>query len=181
MNQCRKRLVVSGEHQRKSSYMSEHLKGPESSRRGYEDSNVSVKQLFAFAMGIVALVMLGVLSSAFTFRFFVRHTPMGPSASPFEDVRDLPPGLRLQTAAPLDLKRYRDDQDKILAGYGWVDPHAGFIRIPVERAMELLLQKGYPVRSSSPAAGSPAKTPKAAAPAVNHPPAHTPAGTEEKQ
>jgi len=160
--------------------MSEHHKGPEQSRR-YEDSNVSVKQLFAFAMGIVALIMVGVLSSAFTFRFFVRHTPMGPSASPFEDVRDLPPGLRLQTAAPLDLKRYRDDQDKVLAGYGWVDPHAGVVRIPVERAMEILLQKGYPVRGNSPAEESPAKTLKVGAPAVNHSPAHPPTGTEGKQ
>lgn len=160
--------------------MSEHLKGPEQSRR-YEDSNVSVKQLFAFAMGIVAMVLVGVAVSAVTFRFFVRHTSMGPSASPFEDVRDLPPGLRLQTDAPADLKSYRAGQDKILAGYGWVDPHAGVVRIPVERAMELLLQKGYPVRGSSPAAGSAAKTSKAAAATVNHPATHTDAGTEGKQ
>ena len=161
--------------------MSEHHKGPDSSQRGYEDSQVSVKHLFAFAMGIVALVLVGVLVSALTFRFFEHLTPMGPPASPFEDVRDLPPELRLQTNAPLDLKHYREDQDKILAGYGWVDPHAGVVRIPVERAMELLLQKGYPVRGSSLAAGSPAKTPKAAATTVNHPSAHTPAGVEGKQ
>ena len=161
--------------------MSEHHnKGPEQSRR-YEDSNVSVTQLFAFAMGIVALVLVGVAVSAVTFRFFERLTPMGPSAAPFEDVRDLPPSLRLQTNAPDDLKRYRDEQDKILAGYGWVDPRAGVVRIPVERAMELLLQKGYPVRGSSPAAGSPAKTPKAAAATGNHPAAHADAGTEGKQ
>jgi hypothetical protein len=171
--------VVRGKQQRKLIDMSEHIKGPEQSRR-YEDSDVSVKQLFAFAMGIVALVLVGVLVSAFTFRFFERLTPMGPSASPFEDVRDLPPGLRLQTAPPVDLKHYRDDQDKILAGYGWVDLHAGVVRIPVERAMELLLQKGYPVRGGSPAAGTAAKTPKAGAPAVNPPPARTPAGTKGK-
>ena len=160
--------------------MSEHHKGPEQSRR-YEDSNVSVKQLFAFAMGIVALVLVGVLVSALTFRFFERLTPMGPSAAPFEDVRDLPPGLRLQTAAPDDLKRYRDEQDKILAGYGWVDPRAGVVRIPVERAMELLLQKGYSVRGSSPAVGSSTKTPKAVAATLNQPPAHASSGTEGKQ
>jgi hypothetical protein len=171
--------VVSGEQQRKLIDMSEHHQGPEPSRR-YEDSNVSVKQLFAFAMGIVALVLVGVVVSAFTFRFFVRHTSMGPTASPFDDVRDLPPGLRLQTAAPLDLKRYRDDQDKILAGYGWVDPTARVVRIPVERAMELMLQKGYPVRGGSPVAST-AKAPKAGAPPVNPPPARTPAGTEGKR
>jgi hypothetical protein len=140
--------------------MSEHLKGPENSRR-YEDSNVSVRHLFALAMGVVALVMVGVLGSAFVFHFFILHTPMGPAATPFDqDVRDLPPELRLQTTAPLDLKHYRDEQDKILAGYGWVDPHAGVVRIPVERAMELMLQKGYPARDS---AAAEAKTSKAGA------------------
>ena len=83
--------------------MSEHLKGPEQSRR-YEDSNVSVKQLFAFAMGVVAMVMVGVLGSAVAFRFFVLHTPMGPSASPFEDVRDLPPESAPANQCAADLK-----------------------------------------------------------------------------
>jgi hypothetical protein len=160
--------------------MSEHPKGPEQSRR-YEDSNVSVKQLFAFAMGIVAMVMVGVLSSAFVFRFFVRHTPMGPSASPFDDSRAMPPDLRLQTSAPLDLKRYRADQNKILTGYGWVDPQAGVVRIPVERAMDLLLQKGYPVRGDSPAGKSQMKTPKGVAPPATHSSAPSSVGTEGRQ
>lgn len=157
--------------------MAEHLNEPDAIKRGYEDSSVSVKQLFAFAMGIVAMVLVGVLVSALTFKFFVRHTPMGPSASPFEkeDARDMPPDLRLQTKAPEDLKNYRDSQDKILAGYGWVDSKAGVVRIPVDRAMELLLQKGYPSRGSSD--GSAAKPPKTAA-------AHgqsAPAGVKGKQ
>jgi hypothetical protein len=46
------------------------------------------------------------------------------------------------------LKRYREDQEKILRSYGWVDSQAGIVRIPVDRAMDLLLQKGYPVRVS---------------------------------
>jgi hypothetical protein len=142
--------------------MSEPVKGTENHRR-YEDSDVSVGRLFAFAAGVVGLVLFGVLASALAFHFFVHHTPMGPPASPFEDVRELPPDLRLQSAAPLDLKRYRDDQEKILAGYGWVDPHAGIVRIPVERAMDLLLQKGYPVRGSSAVNGQ-VNTPGAAAP-----------------
>ncbi len=159
--------------------MAEHQKNPDAIQRGYEDSSVSVKQLFAFAMGIVALVLVGVVVSAFTFKFFVNHTPMGPSASPFEkeDARDMPPDLRLQTHAPDDLKQYRDNQDKILAGYGWVDPNAGVVRIPVERAMELLLQKGYPTRGSLPTDGSAKKTPAVAATRVQP----APMGVKEKQ
>jgi hypothetical protein len=139
--------------------MSEPVKGPEHPRRGYEDSDVSVGRLFAFAGGVVGLIVLGVLGSAFVFHFFVRHQPLGPPASPFEDVRTLPPEPRLQTTAPLDLKRFRADQEKILQGYGWVDPQAGIVRIPVDRAMDLLLQEGYPVRGSSPAESGAKKIP----------------------
>jgi hypothetical protein len=157
--------------------MSEPVKGPQQPRR-YEDSEVSVKQLFAFAAGVVALILLGVVGSAVVFKVFVHHAPMGSPASPFEDVRDLPPDVRLQTNAPLDLKRYHDDQDQILNGYGWVDPHAGIVRIPVERAMDLLLRKGYPVRAGSPAEANPAKAPKAAAPPLSHQVAPPVAGAE---
>jgi len=174
-------LVVGGKQQKKACYMSEPVKKPEHPERGYEDSDVSMGRLFAFAGGVAALVVLGVLGSAFVFHFFVRHQPLGPPASPFEDVRTLPPEPRLQTTAPLDLKRYHADQEEILQGYGWVDSHAGIVRIPVDRAMDLLLQKGYPVRSSSPAEGGQAETPRIAAPPPNHQAAPTPGGAEGKR
>jgi hypothetical protein len=149
--------------------MSETVKGPEHPGRGYEDSDVSVGRLIAFAGGVVALVVLGVLGSAAVFHFFVRHQPLGPPASPFEDVRTVPPEPRLQTTAPLDLKDYRANQEKILEGYGWVDSQAGIVRIPVDRAMDLLLQKGFPVRANSPVVGGVwVKTVGIAPPTVNH-------------
>lgn len=161
--------------------MHEPVKGTEHSQRGYEDSDVSVGRLFAFAGGIVALIVLGVLGSAVVFHFFVRHQPLGPPASPFEDVRTVPPEPRLQTTAPFDLKGYRADQEKTLEGYGWVDSQAGIVRIPVDRAMDLLLQKGYPVRGSSPVEGGQAATLRLAAPLANHQAAPTPVGAEGKR
>jgi len=160
--------------------MTEVLKGPENNHRGYEDDDISPGRLFAFAAGVVGLIVLGVLGSAAVFHFFVEHQPLGPPASPFEDVRAVPPEPRLQVAAPLDLKHYRDDQEKMLQGYAWVDTHGGIVRIPIERAMDLLLQKGYPVRGSSPV-GGPAKTTQAAAAVANQHPAPTPAGAEGKR
>jgi hypothetical protein len=129
--------------------MSEAVKGPNPSQRGYEDSDVSVGRLFAFAAGVAGLVIFGVVASAVVFHFFVRHQPLGPPASPFENARSLPPEPRLQIAAPEDLQQYRKDQDSILKSYGWVDHDAGIVRIPIACAMEILLQKGYPVRGAA--------------------------------
>ncbi len=137
--------------------MDERAGEVERPKRGYEDSEVSLGRLFAFAAGVAGLVIFGVVASAVVFRFFVRHQPLGPPASPFENVRELPPAPRLQTEAPQDLRHYRAEQDRILESYGWVDQKANIVRIPVDRAMDILLQKGYPVRSSAAPAGSPAK------------------------
>ena len=172
--------MVSGKQQGKACYMSEPVKGPEHPGRGYEDSDVSAGRLFAFAGGVVALIVLGVLGSAAVFHFFVRHQPLGPPASPFEDARTVPPEPRLQTTAPLDLKSYRDGQEKTLQGYGWVDSQGGFVRIPVDRAIDLLLQKGYPVRASSPAEVGQAIAPRPAALPANHQPTPTHVGAEGK-
>jgi hypothetical protein len=160
--------------------MDEPEKKVEPSARGYEDDEVSVGRLFAFAAGVAGLVIFGVVASAVVFRFFVRHHPLGPPASPFENSRSLPPEPRLQITAPQDLKRYRADQDAILKSYGWVDRDAGAVRIPITRAVEILLQKGYPVRSAGPAEGAKAKAPRPAVPPAGHVATLAPAGVEGK-
>jgi hypothetical protein len=51
------------------------------------------------------------------------------------------------------------DEDKTLYSYGWVDEKAGTVRIPIARAMELLAQRGLPVRSQGAASAASAATP----------------------
>ncbi len=160
--------------------MSEVVKGPDQPRRGYEDDDVSVRRLFAFAAGVAGLVIFGVVASAVVFHFFVRHQPLGPPASPFENTRSLPPEPRLQVTAPEDLKRYHTEQDAILKSYGWVDRDAGTVRIPIDRAMEILLQKGYPVRSAAPTEGGKTKVPQPGAAPASRAATLAPAGGEGK-
>ena len=139
--------------------MDEHAKGTEPRKRGYEESDANIAGVFWFAAAVVVLIVMGVLASTIAFRFFVHHQSLGPPASPFEDVRQLPPEPRLQTNAREDLRRYHQDEDKVLGTYGWVDQKANVVRIPIDRAMDLMLQKGYPVRGSTPAATKAAKSP----------------------
>ena len=40
-------------------------------------------------------------------------------------------------------------QEETLNSYGWVDEKAGVARIPIDRAMDLLAQRGLPARSQS--------------------------------
>jgi hypothetical protein len=47
-------------------------------------------------------------------------------------------------------------EENTLYSYGWVDQKAGTVRIPIERAMELLAQRGLPVRPQGTVGESPA-------------------------
>jgi cytochrome c oxidase cbb3-type subunit III len=60
------------------------------------------------------------------------------------------------TRAHARLKEMRATEDAVLHSYGWVDQAAGIVRIPIERAMELLAERGLPARAQPPARpGSP--------------------------
>jgi hypothetical protein len=81
-----------------------------------------------------------------------------------EDTRNVAPGYP-QTAFPSpkleedergQLNGIRMEEEKTLYSYGWVDEKAGTVRIPIEHAMDLLVQRGLPVRPQGAANDSPA-------------------------
>ena len=55
--------------------------------------------------------------------------------------RGEPPPPRLLTTPHPDLQAMRDAADRRLTSYGWVDRNARVVHIPIERAMELVLQE----------------------------------------
>jgi hypothetical protein len=111
---------------------------------GYErrDADVSTLLKFSFWLGVILVVVM--LAMWGMFSVFGKTQKLGPPASPFEsaDVRVLPPAPRLQVTPVLDLKNYRDSQWEQLETYGWVDKEGGVVRIPIERAMDLVLERG---------------------------------------
>jgi hypothetical protein len=68
------------------------------------------------------------------------------------------PAPQLQVAPALDLAALRAREDAQLQSYGWVDRKAGTVRLPIAYAMDLLVQRGLPVRGD-PNAPKPAVTP----------------------
>ena len=70
------------------------------------------------------------------------------------------PQPRLLVNEPATLADLRKHEHELLTTYGWVDQNAGVVRLPIERAKDLLMERGLPVRGAQPAA---AKDPKAAA------------------
>jgi hypothetical protein len=80
--------------------------------------------------------------------------------------RPLPPAPRLQNYPFYDLRAFRSEENRVLEHYGWVDKNAGVVRIPVERAIDVLAEQGLPYRSAAPEEPSVpiGQTPRAAQP-----------------
>lgn len=116
----------------------------------HETTDASISGLVKFGIGLSVLVIVVLFAMRSMFEHFSSVQQLGPPPSPFADTRILPPAPRLQVQPTLDLKQLRADEDQRLNSYGWVDPKAGIARIPVNRAMDLLLAKGLPVRAANP-------------------------------
>jgi hypothetical protein len=62
---------------------------------------------------------------------------------------------KLQSSPKADWQSYRDEQEKLLHSYGWINRTAGVVRIPIDVAMARLLEHGVPRWSSNNRAVSP--------------------------
>ncbi len=59
------------------------------------------------------------------------------------------PQPRLESNERLEIKDFRVQEERTLHSYGWVDQPAGVVHIPIDRAMQLLAQRGLPVRAQT--------------------------------
>jgi hypothetical protein len=118
----------------------------------HEASDVDVNAVFKFGVGLVVIVVV-VASIVFgLFKVFDRRETRGevveyPLAVGQGD--RLPPEPRLQTNPREDLHDLRVKEDELLKSYGWVDKNAGIVRIPIDDAIKLTLERGLPARQQA--------------------------------
>lgn len=116
----------------------------------HETSDVNINGIFAFAAGLIVVAAIIHLAVFVLFRYFeAQAAPKGPLEFPLAAAQEnrLPPEPRLQTNPREDLRDLRAQEDEILTTYGWVDRNAGVVRIPIDDAMKLAIQRGLPART----------------------------------
>lgn len=69
-------------------------------------------------------------------------------------LQDQFPAPQLEINERTELNDVRLREENILSTYGWVDQNAGTVHIPIDRAMDLLVQRGLPVRQQQEATQS---------------------------
>jgi hypothetical protein len=107
-------------------------------------------------VGLIGLLLASFFLMWLVFKFFAaREAEYGPPANPLAQKfgREVPPQPQLQPAPLQDLAALHADEDAVLNSYGWVDRKTGVVRIPVQRALELLAERGLPARQLPPGGG----------------------------
>ena len=116
---------------------------------GHEETDINVWAVgkFAIALALVAVAALFLLFGLFR---YLLSREGGPPAGRSQVAASEPaksfPQPQLQENEVLDLRAIRAAEDQVLHSYAWVDPEKGVVRIPIERAMDLLAERGLPAR-----------------------------------
>ena len=112
---------------------------------GYETRDANARGVFIFMIVLSIVLIITALVCWGLFRYLsAKQVNPGP-ASPFAGTRQLPAGPQLQVNPRQDLLKFKAQQEHSLESYSWENKEDGTVRVPIERAMELLLQKGLPV------------------------------------
>jgi hypothetical protein len=127
---------------------------PEDLAAGYERSDMNPVVVVAAAAGLL-LTLAVVLVAITSFEAALTGTP--PSVSrPADLINGLqaapaptPPEPRLEAQSGQTLDPYRAGQEQKLSSYGWVDRQTGVARMPIDRAMDLVAQRGLSARAAS--------------------------------
>jgi hypothetical protein len=138
----------------------EHAHGQE----GFERQDLTARAVFTF---LISLALGGVLVYFVVWGLYhfmdARQRSHQPQQSPLlkksdadqrivspEEVAQFPQP-RLERNERVEIRDFRLKEEQTLNSYGWVDQKTGAVHIPIERAMQLLAQRGLP---TTPKAGT---------------------------
>ena len=102
--------------------------------KGYETQDLTPRR-FKWGVIVVFLLLGGILSLLF-FGYQKKVIP-GGEMYPLEA-----PSTPLEIDSGIDFQKHRANEESILNSYGFIDPEKETARIPISRAMELLIEKG---------------------------------------
>jgi hypothetical protein len=125
--------------------------GPTPPGAKYEHTDVDphVGYQFGLWLFVSMLVSFGIVYGAFWYfegqaREASRIAQKYPLAA---SLPQEPPAPNLQKQPFKDIYMLRQSENDHLSSYGWVDKDGGITHIPIDRAMEIMLQRGFPARA----------------------------------
>ena len=131
---------------------------PMNEHGGFEREDLSPSGVIYFMVGlavvvaVITVIVLGMYH--FLNSYQEAHQPaVSPLVTAPADTRAVAPQdtqsfpqPRLEESERAQLRQFVEDQDRKLATYDWVDKDKGIVQIPIDHAMDLIVERGLPVR-----------------------------------
>lgn len=111
------------------------------------DHEIDVRGIVKFLVGLAVLTAVSMaLMWWLSVALKKREVAKDPQPLPIEKANEvlLPPEPRLQAYPPAELAEVRAEEGRLLHSYAWVNQAGGVARIPVERAMAIVAERGLP-------------------------------------
>jgi len=115
---------------------------PEDPATRFESNDINATAVFFTGIGVLIVMWLVVVLMMPLFSHFKSERGIGPVATEFP--ARLPPEPRVQPNPRGDLQEFRAREISDLNSYNWVDRKKQVISIPIDRAIQLLAQRGVP-------------------------------------
>ena len=134
---------------------------------GYEHEDIGARAVFFFLLSLAVLVVVVYFAAQAVYGSLEKYSRAHqPQQNPLKqkaetDTRDADTGKvreeikkafrepRLETDERNELAEPRMEEEEYLNSYGWVDQPAGVVHIPIERAIQLVAERGLAVRPQS--------------------------------
>lgn len=123
---------------------------PPDASAGHEERDLWLRPIALATAGLIVVVLLVFVSMQMLLNLYAGiQSRRSAAPSPLAGAYGMkePPAPRLQTEPIADLHELRARDQALLSGYGWVDRDAGLVRIPIERAIDLVAKRGLPART----------------------------------
>jgi hypothetical protein len=124
-----------------------HPAGHGAAHPGYELTDVQPRPLAKTAVFVAALVFVSIIAMIALFKAFDYYLPKADKPRhPLADSRYVSSAPKLQPDPPALKDELRAVEHQVLTTYDWTDKEKRLVRIPIERAIELVaLQQKLPV------------------------------------
>jgi hypothetical protein len=124
--------------------------GPTPPGAKYEHTDIDVNVGYKSGLWLAVAVVISVFIVYGTFYFFDGQEKAADAAAQKYPLAvgqtRQPPAPNLQTQPFSDVYHLREGEAQKLGSYGWVDKEGGIARLPIDRAMDVMLEKGFPAR-----------------------------------
>jgi hypothetical protein len=125
--------------------------GPNPPGAQHEHSDIDTSVGYKFALWLIVAMLISVVIVYGTFWFFENRSTNADAVAQKYPLAvgqaKNPPAPNLQMQPFKDVYMLHKSEAERLHSYGWVDKEGGIARIPIDRAMEVLLQRGLPARA----------------------------------